>query len=132
MKSVVGRLYQIAKAYITDTLNPLSHTGQQTQQDNFYGQYQEPSNTYSSNTHQRQQKHHSHALPKQVIEDLSVFGLKPPSSWEDVRSARNREIKKYHSDRFINDPKKFETSKEMMQIYNAAYERLKLYFHNHP
>ena len=67
-------------------------------------------------------------IPKQVAEDLAVFNLKPPSSLKEVRTARNREIKKYHSDRFINDREKFETSKQIMQIYNAAYDRLEEYF----
>jgi len=67
-------------------------------------------------------------VPKQVVEDLSVFNLKPPSSLEEVRKARNREIKKYHSDKFMNDSERFQTSKEIMQIYNAAYDRLKDYY----
>ena len=66
--------------------------------------------------------------PVQVVEDLAVFGLRPPSSLEEVKKARNREIKKYHSDRFVDDPEKYRTSKEIMQIYNAAYDRLKLHF----
>ncbi len=64
-------------------------------------------------------------VPSQVAEDLAVFGLRPPSSLEEVKKARNREIKKYHSDRFIDDPEKYKTSKEIMQIYNAAFDRLK-------
>ncbi|MFC1824379.1 J domain-containing protein [Thermodesulfobacteriota bacterium] len=71
----------------------------------------------------------SHAgVPAQVVEDLALFDLKPPSSLEEVRKARNREIKKYHSDKFLHDKEKLETSKEIMQIYNAAYERLEEYF----
>lgn len=67
-------------------------------------------------------------IPSQVAEDLAVFNLVPPSSLEEVRKARNREVKKYHSDRFLNDPERFETSKKIMQIYNAAYDRLKGYY----
>ena len=67
-------------------------------------------------------------IPTQVVEDLATFNLKPPGSLEAVRNARNREIKKYHSDRFLNDPEKLETSKEIMQIYNAAYGRLADYY----
>ncbi|MFP4309190.1 MAG: J domain-containing protein [Desulfococcaceae bacterium] len=67
-------------------------------------------------------------VPRQVVEDLAVFGLTPPSSLEEVRKARNREIKKYHSDRFVNDSERYETSKQIMQIYNAAYDRLKEHF----
>ena len=67
-------------------------------------------------------------IPQQVLEDLAVFNLTPPSSMTEVRKARNREIKKYHSDKFMSDQKKFETSKEIMQIVNAAYDRLKIYY----
>ncbi len=49
---------------------------------------------------------------------------------EEVRRARNREIKKYHSDKFMNDNNKLETSKQIMQIFNAAYDRLKEYYKN--
>jgi len=71
-------------------------------------------------------------IPQQVIDDLAVFNLTPPSSLEAVRNARNREIKKYHSDKFVNDPEKLETSKEIMQIYNAAYDRLQAYYQKMP
>ena len=59
---------------------------------------------------------------------VKVFGLTPPSSMVEVQKARNREIKKYHSDRFIKDPEKFETSKEIMQILNLAYDRLEEHY----
>lgn len=68
--------------------------------------------------------------PKAVVDDLWIFNLKPPSSLEKVRKARNREIKKYHPDRFMNDPKKMQTSKEIMQIYNAAFDRLETYYNS--
>lgn len=66
--------------------------------------------------------------PDPVAEDLAVFGLVPPASLEAVRKARNLEIKKYHSDRFLNDPERFEISKQIMQILNAAYDRLERHY----
>lgn len=66
--------------------------------------------------------------PDPVAEDLAVFGLAPPASLEAVRKARNREIRKYHSDRFLSDPERFEISKQIMQILNAAYERLETHY----
>lgn len=66
--------------------------------------------------------------PAQVVEDLNTFGLKPPSSLEEVKKARNAGIRKYHPDRFLDDPSKLETSKKIMQIYNTAYERLEKWF----
>ncbi len=70
----------------------------------------------------------SRGIPQQVIDDLAVFDLTPPSSLDKVRAARNKEIKKYHSDKFVNDPDRFDTSKEIMQIYNAAFDRLRAYY----
>ena len=67
-------------------------------------------------------------MPARFVENLALFNLTPPSSLDEVRKARNREIKKYHSDKFINDPEKLEISKEIMQIYNAAFDRLKEYY----
>ncbi len=67
-------------------------------------------------------------IPQQVVEDLAVFNLSPPSSFKAVKKARKREVKKYHSDKFMHDPEKLETSKQIMQIYNAAYDRLKTYY----
>lgn len=67
-------------------------------------------------------------VPPQVVADLSIFGLAPPSSLAAVKKARNQEIKKYHSDRFMNDPDRLDTSKQIMQIYNAAYDRLEAYY----
>lgn len=69
-----------------------------------------------------------YGLPRQVVEDLAVFGLKPPSNLEEIKSARNREIKKVHPDKFMNDPEKLEYAKQIMQTYNAAYDRLKAHY----
>jgi hypothetical protein len=71
-------------------------------------------------------------IPAQILEDLAVFELTPPSSLEEVKKARNREIKKFHPDKYIDDPGKYKTSIEIMQIYNAAYERLEKYYSNIP
>ncbi len=68
------------------------------------------------------------AFPQQVVQDLAEFGLTPPSSLADVKKNWKAVIKKYHSDKFINDPEKLKVSKEIMQIFNAAYERLKHYY----
>jgi len=66
--------------------------------------------------------------PDQILEDLSNFKLTPPSSLAEIKRARNQEIKKYHPDRFMDDPERIETAKEILQIYNASYERLKKFF----
>ncbi|MBU2514844.1 hypothetical protein KJ966_26290 [bacterium] len=62
---------------------------------------------------------------KQMMEDLQLFNLFPPVKLEEVKKARNREIKKFHPDKFLQEPEKVETAKRIIQIYNAAYDRLK-------
>ncbi len=69
-------------------------------------------------------------VPAQVVEDLAVFDLTPPSSLKEIREVRNGEIKKYHSDKFLHDPEKLDTSKKIMQIYNTAFDRLEEYYKN--
>jgi DnaJ-domain-containing protein 1 len=66
----------------------------------------------------------------QLADDLRIFGLTPPASLVEVKKARNREIKKYHPDRFTADMGKLETAKEILQIYNEVYERLAKHYSN--
>lgn len=75
-----------------------------------------------------QQETTSQSFDPQVIIDLAVFDLHPPSSIQEVKAARNEEFKKYHSDIFHYNSKKAEAAKEIMQIYNCAYERLKKHY----
>lgn len=62
--------------------------------------------------------------PQELVDDLAVFGLRPPATLAEVKKIRNQEIRKYHPDRFANDPEREMTAKEILQIYNGAYERL--------
>lgn len=81
------------------------------------------------------EKRHSHGIPDypdQIVEDLANFKLTPPSSFAEVKKARKRESKKYHPDRFVDDPERLATAQKIMQIYNASYERLKAFFQNPP
>ena len=70
----------------------------------------------------------SHSLTQQE-QDLSVFGLYPYGQEKItmalIKKKRNEMIKEYHSDRYSRDPEKEIVSKELMQIVNQAYDRLK-------
>ncbi len=66
--------------------------------------------------------------PQEVVDDLQLFGLAPPSSLKEVKKVRNEEIKIYHPDRYHSDSAKRETAKRILQIYNSAYERLRRYY----
>lgn len=129
MTSVLGRLYRIAKSNVlsyaerfSDRLDnePVDDTGQET--------FKRESSGTNDGDSGEFRKSYTSDIPRQVIEDLALFKLQPPSCLAEVKKARNREIKKYHSDRFMNDPEKLKTSKEIMQMINAAYDRLKKYY----
>ena len=60
----------------------------------------------------------------QEAEDLRLFHLKEGASWDEVKKAYRREVKKYHGDRHNNDDGKKGLAHEIMLIYNSAYERL--------
>lgn len=129
MSNVLERLFHVARARIP---RPGDFFGKK---DTEVPPFAEDFTDYADSGQTRTEEQYSSGfrqtdLPPQVVEDLAVFDLTPPSSLAEVRAARNREVKKYHSDRFVNDAERFQTSKEIMQILNAAYDRLKAYYEN--
>ncbi len=139
MSNFFGRLFNIARANVQQAFgNLLERTedrlddweervfGEGTEdQERSRGQYRQEDHSQSRT---QQSRPHPGGCPQQVVEDLGLFDLSPPSSLSEVKRARNREMKKFHSDRFVNDPAKFQTSKEIMQIYNAAFDRLRRFY----
>jgi hypothetical protein len=136
MGNILNRLLQIARA---ESLNRVHRLGARLVfehlADQFFTEDRFSGSDSSDNSNTKRQRfknkdfqRRSPGVPHQVCKDLEIFNLKPPSSLEEVKKARNREFKKYHSDRFMNNPEKYQTSKEIMQIYNAAYERLTSYY----
>ena len=59
-----------------------------------------------------------------IERDLEIFGIKQFENLNALKSKRNEILKQYHPDRFAHDEKKQDLAKEMIQIYNAAYERI--------
>jgi len=125
--SLFSRLYKITKSYIPNfkKADKVNHFDQNNASSNFSTEEnQEPQSgdNYYGDTD---------TFPQQVVQDLAEFGLMPPSSLAEVKKKWKAEMKKYHSDKFMNDPEKLKVSKEIMQIYNAAYDRLKQYYQTH-
>ena len=137
MGEILKRLTRVVRSYIGQStgeargnLNRPSFSGRESgRARNEEASYSNASDSDARSSFNESTASHDYCgVPKQVVEDLSLFELTPPSSLDEVRRARNREMKKYHSDRYLDDPEKLETSKEIMQIYNAAYERLRQYY----
>jgi len=124
--SFFSRLYKITKSY-TPSLKKADKVNQ------FYQNNEKPNCSADNQKPQPSESNHfgntdTNAFPQQVVQDLAEFGLMPPSSLAEVKKKWKAEMKKYHSDKFIRDPEKLKVSKEIMQIYNASYERLKQYY----
>jgi hypothetical protein len=139
--SVSKRLYNVFKSLTEDQIDTFTeyfNQGNQYFEDllsDWEKKHYSDFKTSSKDNHQEQAHSKSYsksesksAYPKQVIDDLSLFELTPPASLQAVKKARNREIKKYHPDHFNNDKSKQETAKQIMQIYNNAFERLEKYY----
>lgn len=135
MNDILYRLLRIARAHVPErpdilerifpAAGPDSAQASGRRQDADFERLWEE---FTATGEQQQQSRDNDKTPPQVSIDLALFDLTPPSSLEEVRQARNREIKKYHSDRFMHDPEKAETAKEVMQILNAAFTRLQRYY----
>ncbi|MBF0227511.1 MAG: hypothetical protein HQK76_18855 [Desulfobacterales bacterium] len=133
MMDIISRLIKIGKAYALYSakyIDKLSDFDPEefTRDFNKYSRDKNSSNTdynYDFKTSSS-----FSGIPKQVIEDLTIFNLKPPSSLAEVKKARIREIKKCHADKFVNDSEKLKAANKIMQIYNTAYDRLEIYYNN--
>ncbi len=139
MSKLIGRLFNIARANVQQAMGHLLEKAEDRLDDWENRVFGEETEDQAQPRGQRRQEGHDGTktqqarpypggCPQQVVEDLAIFDLKPPSSLSEVKRARNREMKKFHSDRFVNNPDKFQTSKEIMQIYNAAFDRLRTYY----
>ena len=127
--SVSTRFFRLLKTIATEQIDSLSDIFDQSKISIDEQIRSWESRHYSENETNRSEPETRPPLyPKELVDDLSVFGLKPPSKMEEVKKARNREIRKFHPDKFNNEPEKLETAKQIMQILNAAYDRLETYY----
>ena len=134
--SIIGRLYRIARSHVPDGDHLKERLFRRKGKGDAGGAFRSrrfegdksSGEERARRKEKRRQEPESMGPSEQFLKDLAAFNLKPPSSLEEVKKARNREIKKYHSDRFMNDPEKLETSKEIMQILNSAFDRLKKHY----
>lgn len=61
----------------------------------------------------------------------STLGLKPGSSWNEIRSRYRSLIKKWHPDRFQQDGKKHRLAEEKTREITRAYKTLADYYRKH-
>jgi len=56
-----------------------------------------------------------------------ILNLKPTASLQEIKQAYRQLARKWHPDRFINEPKKLQEAQEKFKKINQAYEILKAY-----
>ena len=132
------RLLRLMKAYAGDTFNAVNRIIESGQDfldehlDRWEAKFDDQEDfSYDNGEHsedEEQSEKSASATQPQWVEDLQLFGLTPPSSLEEVRRVRNREMKKFHPDKYQGQPEKMETAKQIVQIYNTAYDRLKKHY----
>ena len=60
-----------------------------------------------------------------LAQDYANLELKLGASFENVRSSYKRLLKKYHPDRFANDPEKQKLATEITQKLNQSYQSIR-------
>ena len=60
-----------------------------------------------------------------LAQDYANLELKLGASFENVRSSYKRLLKKYHPDRFANDPEKQKLATEITQKLNQSYQTIR-------
>ena len=128
MSELLKRLYNIARTFRPERKAESGDWLHQDTQADPSDSREPHQNAHRSFSTGMNDKNPGNDFPAQIIEDLANFNLSPPASLEAVRQARNMQFKKYHPDKHHGDPEKAETAKEIMQIYNASYERLKEFY----
>ena len=128
MSDLLKRLYNIARTFGPKKDADLGDWPNQEAEEDFASSQYHHQGTRQAFSNVKGDTTPGPDMPDQLIEDLANFDLKPPSSLEAVRRARNLAFKKYHPDMHMGDREKIETAKRIMQIYNASYERLKAFY----
>ena len=66
----------------------------------------------------------SSAAPDRLSEARRILEVHADADAEEIREAYRRLCRRYHPDRFGNEPRKLALANELMARINAAYERL--------
>jgi|APSaa5957512622_1039677.scaffolds.fasta_scaffold39021_2 hypothetical protein len=120
--AAVGKFIEQGDALLDEKLKAWEEQLGLNEDQSFEGAY-EKSRTGENTKHKSDPPRSS-----QLIEDLKLFNLSPPSNLQEVKKARNREMKVFHPDKYLNDPERMAIANQIVQIYNDAYERLKASF----
>lgn len=122
-KTMIRRLFRIVQSNIDYAI----HKSQQSPS----GKANTYEHTHDQNSDTSSTAGHAQARSKsqqQLIDDLALFGLTPPATLKAVTAARNREMLKFHPDKFATNQDKSAVANEIALLYNAAFDRLKVYY----
>ncbi|TAF67988.1 MAG: hypothetical protein EAZ55_00990 [Cytophagales bacterium] len=90
----------------------------------FYEKYQQQQQHQNTNYDQKAQQDLS-KLQTELKKNAAILGVKETATFEEIKTAYKNLMKKYHPDKFQNDPQKKKEAEEKSSKINVAYEFFK-------
>jgi DnaJ-domain-containing protein 1 len=133
------RIFNILKANLGNTLHKDDFTVGDKTVDEIYAEYlqkmkedEQKASQFSQHTYQTppnyQQQNPTQKPPfsAEELEAFKVLEVKVGANFEEIKVAYKALIKKYHPDKFHNDPVRYKTALELSQKINKAYNTLEI------
>ena len=117
------RLFNILRANLgnsTDADQGLNYRNIDEEYERYFKtEKQQPSQDFNFNY-----GHHNTTplFSKEELEHYAALELKPGAAFPEIKAAYKSLMKKYHPDRFHNDPAKHKSALELAQKLNKAYD----------
>lgn len=130
---ILDRAKRILKSQLHDKVDrlrfpggddPLSEDGAAMDDEAWY---QAAKARQAQETRQRSGHHRAHPAagpPDEIARAYANLDCPPGSDLKTVREAWKRLMKKYHPDRFANEPKKRESATKLTALLNESYQKL--------
>ncbi len=134
------RIFNILKANIGDALHKDEIKVGDKTVDEIYADYlkkmkedeeQAQNSQYTPHNSTHYQPNQQPPKPQFTAEELEAYKtleVKAGASFEEIKVAYKAMIKKYHPDKFHNDPVRYKTALELSQKINKAYNVLEVKF----
>lgn len=89
-----------------------------------YQQYQKYRKTHKQWSHRHQSNTYTPQQDRQATEHkyYDALEIKSTASFDEIKQAYKKVMKKYHPDRFASDPEKQKYAQQLSQKINEAYE----------
>lgn len=116
---IPNRLFRLAKAYVNDWLNKDKENADFD--DDIWEDFER-----EERQQQRRQRYNRPRDPK-IVQYYERLNIPYDSDYQTVREAWKRLMKKYHPDKYVNDPQKIKMATKISQELTEAYKEIEKY-----